>query len=239
MGRGLRPFSRQNERRQLQGLSKQAAVVLHKFPLWRGALKDVLDDLGFELLLATASEDKAVSCVERSEADLFVVGASETIDAVECARQARKARAGVRVAVVAPTYDKDQADAALAAGAYVYIVETAPTEDIRAAIRQGFETSVFLGSGEAPAGERAVRPTPVKPEAHGLTKREQEILRLVSEGRSNGEVARKLWVTEQTVKFHLSNIYRKLGVTNRTEAGRQAQLIGLLDDDSARESISG
>jgi len=72
-----------------------------------------------------------------------------------------------------------------------------------------------------------------------LTKREQEILRLVSEGKSNGEVARKLWVTEQTVKFHLSNIYRKLGVTNRTEAGRQAQLIGLLDDDATRESVNG
>ena len=53
----------------------------------------------------------------------------------------------------------------------------------------------------------------------------------MAEGRSNGEVARKLWVTEQTVKFHLSNIYRKLGVANRTEAGRWAQLTGLLDGD--------
>jgi len=235
----VRPFSRQEERRQLQSLFTQAAVVLHEYPLWRGALRDVLDDLGFEVLLATASGEKALSCVERSEPDLFVVGASETIDPIECAREARKVCTGVRVAVVSPTYDSDQANATLAAGAYVYIVETAQTEDIRAAIRQGFQTSVFLGSGEVPVGARAVRPTAVQAKSHGLTKREQEILRLVSEGKSNGEVARKLWVTEQTVKFHLSNIYRKLGVTNRTEAGRQAQLIGLLDDDATRESVNG
>ena len=62
----------------------------------------------------------------------------------------------------------------------------------------------------------------------GLTKRELEILQLVAEGHSNGELARTLWVTEQTVKFHLSNIYRKLNVANRTEASRWAQLNGLL-----------
>ena len=65
----------------------------------------------------------------------------------------------------------------------------------------------------------------------GLTRRELEILRLVAEGHSNSQLARMLWVTEQTVKFHLSNIYRKLGVANRTEASRWAQVNGLLDDE--------
>ena len=51
----------------------------------------------------------------------------------------------------------------------------------------------------------------------------------VAEGRSNKDVARALWVTEQTVKFHLSNIYRKLGVSNRTEATRYAYEHGLVD----------
>jgi DNA-binding NarL/FixJ family response regulator len=53
-----------------------------------------------------------------------------------------------------------------------------------------------------------------------LTARELEILRLVAQGMTNGQIARQLWVTEQTVKFHLSNTYRKLGVANRTEATR-------------------
>ena len=62
----------------------------------------------------------------------------------------------------------------------------------------------------------------------GLTRRELEILTLVAEGHSNAQLARMLWVTEQTVKFHLSNIYRKLNVSNRTEASRWAQVHGLL-----------
>ena len=60
-----------------------------------------------------------------------------------------------------------------------------------------------------------------------LSPRELEVLQLVAAGATNGEIARKLWVTEQTVKFHLSNIYRKLDVANRTEASRYAHLNGL------------
>src|SRR5205807_6268420 len=78
-------------------------------------------------------------------------------------------------------------------------------------------------------------PGPLPPVAAGdedenvaLTRREREILALVAEGHSNRDLARMLWVTEQTVKFHLSNIYRKLDVANRTEASRWAQLHDLL-----------
>jgi DNA-binding NarL/FixJ family response regulator len=68
-----------------------------------------------------------------------------------------------------------------------------------------------------------------------LTDRELEILQLVSEGHTNGRIARELWVTEQTVKFHLSNTYRKLGVANRTEASRYAHLHNLT---SPRERLA-
>jgi DNA-binding NarL/FixJ family response regulator len=61
-----------------------------------------------------------------------------------------------------------------------------------------------------------------------LTDRELEILRLVAQGYTNGKIARELWVTEQTVKFHLSNTYRKLGVANRTEASRYAYVNDLV-----------
>jgi DNA-binding NarL/FixJ family response regulator len=71
-----------------------------------------------------------------------------------------------------------------------------------------------------------------------LTAREREILRLVAHGYSNSRVAAKLWVTEQTVKFHLSNVYRKLGVANRTEASRYAYMNGLLDVDEAVDAVA-
>jgi DNA-binding NarL/FixJ family response regulator len=61
-----------------------------------------------------------------------------------------------------------------------------------------------------------------------LTDRELEILQLVAAGATNGEIARRLWITEQTVKFHVSNIYRKLDVANRTEACHYAHVHGLV-----------
>jgi DNA-binding NarL/FixJ family response regulator len=61
-----------------------------------------------------------------------------------------------------------------------------------------------------------------------LTLREKEILGFVAEGATNGQIARTLWVTEQTVKFHLSNTYRKLGVANRTEASHYAHVHNLV-----------
>src|SRR4051812_4263388 len=61
-----------------------------------------------------------------------------------------------------------------------------------------------------------------------LTDRELEIVRLVAQGHTNARIARELWVTEQTVKFHLSNTYRKLGVANRTEASRYVHVNDLM-----------
>jgi DNA-binding NarL/FixJ family response regulator len=72
------------------------------------------------------------------------------------------------------------------------------------------------------------RPAAALEEECPLTTRELEILRLVAEGQTNGRIARQLWVTEQTVKFHLSNTYRKLGVANRTEASRYAYVHDLV-----------
>ena len=62
----------------------------------------------------------------------------------------------------------------------------------------------------------------------GLTNRELEVLTLAAEGLANKQIAQRLWVTPKTIKFHLSNVFRKLDVSNRTEATRQAQRLGLL-----------
>ena len=86
-----------------------------------------------------------------------------------------------------------------------------------------FDHSIHLAS-DRPRREPAVRAVA---DDVGLTDREQQILALVAEGHSNAELASQLWVTEQTVKFHLSNIYRKLNVSNRTQASRWALLAEL------------
>ena len=108
------------------------------------------------------------------------------------------------------------------------MLKSANPDDLRSAIRQAFEPSLFLASDFM---HGAPEPAEKGPVDAGLTRREVEILQLVAEGYSNAQLAKMLWVTEQTVKFHLSNIYRKLGVANRTEASRWAQLNGLLTTD--------
>jgi DNA-binding NarL/FixJ family response regulator len=123
-------------------------------------------------------------------------------------------------------------EAAFEAGASAYVLKTAEAEDFATTVRQSFEQSIYFDGGRP-------RPAPTPPQAPKeesgrLTRRELEILRLAAEGHKNAEMAAMLWLTEQTIKFHLSNIYRKLNVANRTEASRWAQVHGLLPRTSSR-----
>jgi len=130
------------------------------------------------------------------------------------------------VIVLSACSDGAHIAATLSSGAAAYVLKTALVDDLAATVRQVFQRSVYLrpaGPVTLPAARPPLPPTQV------LTRREIDILRLAAEGHSNVRIARILWVTEQTVKFHLSNVYRKINVTNRTEASRWAQMYGLLD----------
>jgi len=115
---------------------------------------------------------------------------------------------------------------AAAAGADAAIAKTFRLEGLGALIREVAAGNVFHAFDAAPpTALRSVAPSglPV------LTERELEVLRLVAAGAPNSRIAAQLWITEQTVKFHLSKVYRKLGVSNRTEASHHAYVHGLLD----------
>ena len=210
----------------MQTGGQRTAVVLHRYPLWRDALSRVLAEAQIEVQGSVSSVEDALELVEEGRPDLLVTAAKveESQDGLACVSRARQLVPQLRAVVMGESYDEEEANDALAAGAQAYVLETTYADDIAAAIRQVFEPSVYLAKGH-----RAPPPRPPSSASSLLTGREREILRLVSEGSSNADVARMLWVTEQTVKFHLSNIYRKLGVSNRTEAGRWAQVNGLLE----------
>lgn len=125
------------------------------------------------------------------------------------------------VVVMASRVDLVHVQATFQRGACGFILKTVDARDLASAIRQAVDGSAYHAHGLPGLKQETV--------AHeaGLTERETEILRAVARGLSNKEVARELWVTEQTVKFHLSNVYRKLGVANRTEAARWALRNGL------------
>jgi DNA-binding NarL/FixJ family response regulator len=188
------------------------------------AVEDVLSCNGVSVVGRATLADEALQLIREHEPDLLIAEVA-TREALSCLSGALELRPDLKVIVLSTSRDPDDVDAALAAGAAAYVVKTAQPEDLVSAVRQAFKTSVYLAGDRSFSSAR--RPEP-NGDVKSLTQREVEILRLVADGRSNAQVARVLWVTEQTVKFHLSNIYRKLSVANRTEASRWAQLHGLL-----------
>jgi DNA-binding NarL/FixJ family response regulator len=208
----------------------RTAVVLDRHPLWVEAMTRLLDEAGVEVVAKATDADQAVAAVEEFRPDMLIAGvAGGTPSEVACVRRAQDAHPELKSVVMGDDANPDAVESAFAAGASIYCVKTAERDDLASAIRQAFRHSIFVSSGERPQAS-ALAPAIENPKAPAadLTRRELEILRLVAEGHSNSQLARMLWVTEQTVKFHLSNIYRKLDVSNRTEASRWAQVNGLL-----------
>jgi DNA-binding NarL/FixJ family response regulator len=210
-------------------LDRRTAVLVDQHPLWLDTVSQVVGRMGVEVVAKATSSASGLALVEELRPDLLITGIKmgETeMDGIALVRQARERVGSLRAIVLSMFDDAQHIDAAFGAGAVAYVLKTAHPDDLTSAIRQAFEHSIYLSGG--------VRPTPAAAasldNSPGLTRRELEILQLVAEGHSNAELARMLWVTEQTVKFHLSNIYRKLNVANRTEASRWAQRRGLLMD---------
>lgn len=238
---------------------KRAAVLLDPHPFCHEAVESLLSGLGIAVAAKATSTDVALALLEKHKPDLFVMEIDVPggmIDGLTCLRQASERVPNVTTIVLSANGDPRRVEAALAAGAAAYVLKAAQPEDIAVAIRQAFEHSVYLAGSIrdrfGPHVSRGLRSTSV-PEAHTgrgtpngssprLTPRELEVLRLVAEGRSNRQVAKLLWVTNQTVKFHLANVYRKLGVCSRTEAARWARASGLLppmsDPEVAREEVA-
>jgi DNA-binding NarL/FixJ family response regulator len=217
----------------------RTGFLLDPHPLWLDALEGVLERLEVNVALKTTSPAEVLEQLDDLKPDLIVAEVETPdgeVDGIECLQQARERLPSLRGIVISSLAEPEYIDRALAAGASAYVLKTAHPEDFASAIRQAFSSSIFLagprGSSPAaaqPAGRSGQRPA-------DLTARELEILQLVAEGLSNSEMARRLWVTEQTVKFHLSNIYRKLDVSNRTQASRWAQVNGLLSSSSVSDS---
>jgi len=204
------------------------AVVLDPHPIWHDAVEIVLGRIGATVVFKTVSANEALATIEREKPKLLTLeldAAPGEPDGYEVMRRARSLVPDLRAIVLSAHHDPVQIDAALAAGAAAYVFKTAHPDDVASAVRQAFDHSVYLASDPQPGARAEAAPSEAP---GGLTRREFEILRLVAEGHSNSQLARMLWVTEQTVKFHLSNVYRKLGVSNRTEASRWAQVNGLL-----------
>ncbi len=114
---------------------------------------------------------------------------------------------------------------ACAAGIDAAVAKTVHSGSFGTLLREVVRGTVFHAFPPAQTPAAVILPS--------LTHREREILQLAAAGLSNCGIAQRLWVTEQTIKFHLSNVYRKLGVSNRTQASHYAHIHGLLTPGTA------
>jgi len=140
----------------------------------------------------------------------------------------RAALPDAKIVLLPATMDPALLTAAAAAGIDAAIAKTVRLERLGGLLREVATGNVFhaFAAAPRPARSAAVSTLLTLPR---LTRRELEVLRLVAEGAPNSRIAAQLWITEQTVKFHLSKVYRKLGVSNRTEASHHAYVHGLLE----------
>ena len=212
--------------------NRRTAVVLDAHPLWAEAVEGVLRRVGVDVLGKATTAPEALSLIRHIRPDLFITDISvgdRDRAGLTCLREARQTVPELRAIVLSMSDDSDEIEAALQAGALAYVLKSAHPDDLASAVRQLFAHSVYFAP---PAGARTNPPPSPGSDSVDraqLTKRERQILQLAVEGYSNAQLATMLWVTEQTVKFHLSNVYRKLQVSNRTEAARWAQLHGLVE----------
>jgi DNA-binding NarL/FixJ family response regulator len=218
-------------------LVTRTAVLVDQHPLWLDTVEQVVRRVEVEVVGKETSTSGALAKLEEFRPDLLITGirmSEGEPDGVALVRQATERFPDLKAIVLSMYDDSQHVEAAFSAGAVAYVLKTAHPDDLTSAIRQAFQHSIYL------AGNRLTPAPPVAQldDSPGLTRRELEILRLVAEGHSNAELARMLWVTEQTVKFHLSNVYRKLDVANRTEASRWAQLRGLLSAPAPLEATA-
>ena len=143
------------------------------------------------------------------------------MDGLACLTAIREQFPKVKVIVLSGHDDPTVIRAALKRGATSFISKQILPRDLPSAVRQ-----VYGGTIVAELAEQSAAPR----ENGGLTERELSILEAVGTGRSNSQIARELWLAEPTVKYHLTNIYRKLGVTSRTEAVHHAFSKGLIQN---------
>lgn len=218
--------------RHVIGTSAQRrAIVVNRHQLLLDALVRLLTDEGMQIVGTALAVEATIALAEATQPDVAVIDLTlDRAKHVELLARLRAACPSVKIVVLSGSASDGDIRRALAGGADAYLSESADPADIRVVLRQTLHQSIYLAHASSEADKTEATEGP------RLTPREREILALVAQGDSNAEIARTLWVTEQTVKFHVSNIYRKLGVGNRTEATRYAFERGLaLLDARSRE----
>jgi DNA-binding NarL/FixJ family response regulator len=181
-------------------------------------------DGGFEIVGETQNGAQVLPLVTRTRPDLVLLDLRmPNMDGLACLDEIKRRYPEIRVVMLSASQNEQMIETALRRGASAYVIKNIDPTDLPSTLRQALEGNVYSTVGVSPESESR------GPRAAGLTDREISILKALAKGLSNDEIAKEFWVARQTVKFHLTNIYRKLDVRNRTEAIRKAYAFGIVE----------
>jgi DNA-binding NarL/FixJ family response regulator len=178
----------------------------------------------FEVVGVAADGEEAVHLAADLRPDVVLMDlVMPGVDGIEATQRIRAFDDPPVVVVLTSFSDRDHIFRALKAGASGYLLKEAEPEQLFRGVREAAAGLLPL----APQVARAMASSDPEPVARDLTERETEVLRLVRAGLSNKRIARRLSISEKTVKTHLTRIFERIGVTDRTQAALWAERQGL------------
>jgi len=198
--------------------------VAEDHTVMRGGLVELLsvaDDL--EVVGTAVDGAEAIELAEELRPDVVLMDISmPDVDGIRATGSILEARSETRVVMLTAFSDRDRVVAALDAGAIGYLLKDSEPQEVLEAVRAA-------ARGDAPLAPRAARQLLAarsEEQRADLSKREREVLSLVAEGLPNKLIARRLEISEKTVKTHLTSVFQRIGVSDRTQAALWAQRQG-------------
>lgn len=196
-------------------------LIVDDHHLVRAGLQTLLGDVdGVEVVGEAADGREALDVAVRTSPDVVLMDLSmPVLDGDAATAQLLDTLPATKVIALTSFSDRDRVNAALAAGAIGYLLKDCQPDELLAAIRAAAQ-------GHAPLDPRvaaALLPAREPPPHEQLSAREREVLELAATGMANKQIGRALGISESTVKVHLGNIFRRIGVTDRTSAAMWAR----------------
>jgi DNA-binding NarL/FixJ family response regulator len=204
-------------------------LIADDHPLFLAGVRELLGrEEGFDVIGEARYGPEVLPLVSRLHPDLLLLDLRMPgLDGLACLERVRARHPKLKIVVLSMCTEPEQIQAAFKRGACGYVLKSIDANDLTSAIRQAVDGTAYHAFGLPALDEDT------SARLAGLTEREIEIVKAVARGLSSQAIGKELWVTEQTVKFHLTNIYRKLNVSNRTEAARWAFSQGFVAEPTA------
>ena len=203
-------------------------LIADDHELVRLALRGVLEEAGIEVIGEAAGGVAAVELAQTLRPDILLLDMRmPDINGTEVCRRLSAAGVEVKIVILSSLADDDDIFGAMKAGASSYIMKDVAPDVLVAAIRGVANGQTILDGSVAHRVLEGPPPTPVA-DHETLSPREREVLDLMAQGLTNRQIATRLWISDPTVKSHVSHILAKLGQPDRTQAILHAMTSGLV-----------